>query len=328
MIKSLLLSRLDISRWLLISIKIKIVILMIFGASQNLFGQEKRFIPIDLETLEFIKSVNYYLYNGNILVFKSQTSQDSITRLPEITFDSISFKKKDYKDYGIKYNYLTETVPMQKEIFALDEVVITSNREDETILGEKSRFIKRQSRTLSEKTDFGVLFDLKKVKQKKLSSLTFYVDKVKYETLYNIKFYSIDELGNPLSYQYLDLKNLIFQTDTLIINKGSKNEVNVDLLSNQIVLEQEKVFVSIEVLKYKDGNNIKIKPEFEDRTKIKLQLSNNLDFYSRTINLYTKESSENLININLMINYDFATDLFMVPHKSVLLAPAILLNFQ
>ena len=41
---------------------------------------------------------------------------------------------------------------------------------------------------------------------------------------------------------------------------------------------------------------------------------------------YSGELTKELLNINLRIKYDFAFQLFKKPHKSILIAPAILLE--
>lgn len=307
---------------------IGLTIVLSISFIQQSYSQENKFIPIDSETLEFIKSVDYQLYSLEKLVYSGQTSSDSITRLPKVRFDSIIFKKEDYKDYGIRIDELNETVPMTKKVFALDEVVVIANREDDLIIGEKSRFIKRQSRNILTNTDFGILFNLEKVKNKKLCELIFYVDKIKHKTNYKVKFYSVEELGNPLSYQYLDLINTIYETSTQTLEVGTKNKVALDLCQENIHFEFDKIFVTVELIEYLNEDNDTITPSDEKKTKLKFQTSKELNYYSKTSDYHTKETSTKLININLMINYDFATDLFMTPHKSILISPAILLKFK
>ena len=230
-----LLDRFDFTKRSVFVKNIGLTIVLSFSFIQQSYSQENKFIPIDSETLEFIKSVDYKLYFLEKLVYSGQTSSDSITRLPKVRFDSIIFKKVDYKDYGIRLNELNETVPMTKEVLALDEVVVIANGDDDLTIGEKSRFIKRQSRNILTNTGFGVLFNIEKVKNKKLSKLVFYVDKVKYKTNYKVKFYSVEELGNPLSYQYLDLINTIYETSIQTLEVGTKNKVILDLYLSGLI---------------------------------------------------------------------------------------------
>ncbi|AGC75582.1 hypothetical protein LX97_00275 [Nonlabens dokdonensis] len=284
------------------------------------------FITIDSGTLEFIEKVNYNLYKKNEFVFKNTTSKDGISSLPvSVDFDSISFEKKNFETIGFKKEELNKVVYMKRSIFEMDEIVITNQRKGISILGERSRFLKRRSRALSKDAKYGLLFNLTNSKGSNISKVGFYVDKVMHRTTYKIRFYAVEEIGNFMEFQKLNFTEELFESPTMILEKGAKNKIDIDLKPYEVFINAQKVLVSIELLNYYDEAQNIIVPEFKDQTKLKFQLSERLDYYAKTVDLYTKELSDELININLMINYDFATQFFEKPHKSILVAPAILL---
>jgi len=59
---------------------------------------------------------------------------------------------------------------------------------------------------------------------------------------------------------------------------------------------------------------------------LKFQLSNENNYYAKTVNANSGKVSPNLRNSNLMVKYDFANYLFKIPHKSILITPAIQLR--
>lgn len=70
---------------------------------------------------------------------------------------------------------------------------------------------------------------------------------------------------------------------------------------------------------------VEFNPERDDETKMKFQMSNQENYYSRYYDVNTKKPTPELINNNLRTNYDFAHMFFKKPHKSILITPAILL---
>ena len=285
---------------------------------------------MDNETLEFISDVNYVLYKNNNLVFQNKTSNDSITVLPSrIDFDSILLSKLNYNSISIKSKNLTEVVYMTKSVLELDEIVITDKKnESDIILGEKSRFVKKASRIISNKTDFGIIFNLKRNKTNVIKKISFYVDKTKYKTDYVIKLYSVEEIGEVLRFQTLRINELLFESPINTIEKSTKNKIEVDLSNYKLKPNSNTIFVSIELRNYYDKDNNVITPEIKNQTKLKFQLSEKQNYYSKTVDKNSRDLSKNLININLLINYDFATQFFREPHKSILVSPAILLNIN
>ena len=65
-------------------------------------------------------------------------------------------------------------------------------------------------------------------------------------------------------------------------------------------------------LLYKTNNEIVV-PTKDNLTKLKFQLSTKTNYYSKTIDLVTKIMSTDFLNINLMINYDFANKFYLKP---------------
>lgn len=291
------------------------------------YSQNYKFVPVDEGTLEFISEVKYTLHYNKKEVYSSFTSKDSITRLPNnINFDSISFSKFNFKETGLKKEALKEIVLLSKTIFELDEVVVVGSKQKEFIIGEKSRFINRSSNSLAENADYGLLFREFELKNKLISSLTFFIEKVKHKTTYKIKFYAAEEKGNPLTSLTLHLSDVLFESPVLTLEVGTKNKVEIDLEEYNLSIMDKNIFVSIELQAYYDENNIQIQPEFKSRTKLKFQLSKKLDFYSKMSDLYTKDLTKEPVNVNAMINHDFASEILEKPHKSNFVAPAILLK--
>lgn len=290
------------------------------------FAQSNKFIILDNETLEFVSEVNYTLYLNKKTIFSNTTSKDSITRFPkDIVFDSISFKKLNFKDIGFKNVNLPEVVLISKVAFELEEVIISNKKVKEIVIGEESRFIKK-SRSLSNAIDYGLLLRKYDLNNKLIKTLDFFVEKVKYKTTYKIKFYSVHEIGNPLTFQTLQLNELFFESPILNLEVGAINKVEIELEDYNIDTKNKDVFICIELQAYYDENNNIIQLQIYDKTKLKFQLSNLTNYYSKTVDLNTKRQSDYMINVNSMINRDFALQFFKKPHKSQLVTPAIILN--
>lgn len=289
-------------------------------------AQSQQIIPIDDETLEFISEVNFKLYENKNIVFSNITSKDSITRLPaNVAFDSILFSKLNYQETGYKKENLTVVIKLKKLIYELDEIIIPNSKPKEIILGEQSRFVKRRSQTLQSNPDYGLLFREYDLKNKLIKRLTFFVEKVKYKTTYKIKFYAADEIGNFMTNQTLELKELLFESPILTLEKGIKNKVEVSLEECNLNTTNQNVFVCVELQAYYDENNTAIQPLVGDQTRLKSQLSKLINFYTKLVDGDTGELTKEMINSNAMINRDFAFNFFKKPHKSNLVAPAIIL---
>lgn len=288
--------------------------------------QGQKFIPLDEDTLEYISEANYNLYANKKLVFSSITSTDSVTRLPKnVLFDSISFSKLNYKETGLKKENLGELVRLKKIVYELEDVIISNSKNNQISIGEKSRFIKKYSNSIKKDTVYGLLFHKSDIKNKQIEGLLFYVEKVKYKTTYKIKFYAANENGNIIIGQSLELAEILFESPILTLETKTKNKVEVNLEEYNFNTENHNVFVCLELQAYYDENNEVMVPSFKESTKLKFQLSKFNNYYAKTIDFYTKEMSDSMININGMIKHDFATVFFEKPHKSNLVAPAILL---
>ena len=299
--------------------------LLLFFTCIN-FAQIQKFIPLDNETLEFISEIKYTLYVNKTPIFSSFTSKDSITKLPkDVVFDSIAFNKLNYKETGFKKQNLPEVILLTKTAYELDELIITNSKPKEIVIGEESRFVKRKSATLSSEPYFGLVFREDELKKKSIKRLNFFVEKVEYKTTYKIKFYSVYEKGNFMNNQTIDISQLLFESPVLTLEAGTKNKVEISLEEYDINLANNNVFVCIELQSYFDENNKTVQPENRDKTRLKFQLSKLTNYYSKTVDSDTKELSNDIININARINHDFAFQFFKKPHKSNLIAPAIIL---
>ena len=290
------------------------------------YAQSQKFIPLDNETLEFIGEAKYTLYANKKLVFSSITSKDSITRLPiDVVFDSIAFTKSNYKETGLKKEDLKEVVLLTKTAFELDEVIIPNAKPKEIVIGEESRFVAKRSGCLSNTPDYGLLFRKDDLKNMEIKKLNFFVDKVTYKTTYKIKFYAASEIGNLIIRQHLELNELLFESPVLTLEKGAKNKIEINLEDYDINITNKDVFVCLELQEYYDENNTPFQPEIKDKTKLKFQLSNKINYYAKMYDVSSGIPSKFMNNINVMINYDFAHQFFKKPHKSTLVAPTIIL---
>lgn len=220
---------------------------------------------------------------------------------------------------------LDSIVYLTKKIIYLNEVVVSSKKNEYLLLGETNRFIKKQSRAFTKDMYFGILHKNEFDNEIEINKLTFFIEKNFYRTAYKINFFEVNETIPVRGNQYANIGNLIHSTDTLYIEKKHKNIVELDITPEITIKPKSSIFVSIELLNYYDENDRTIIPSKDDLTKLKFQISNKLNYYSKTIDLFTKEMSNNLMNINLMINYDFANKFFLKPHKSILVSPAIIL---
>ena len=298
--------------------------LLLFSLTSLAQGQQ--FIPLEEETLEFVSQVNYTLYANQNPVYSNLTSKDTITRLPQnIIFDSIAFSKTNYKATGFSKAQLPEIVLLTKTAFELDEVVLSKSKPKEILIGESNRFVKRRAATLSAQLHYGILFAKKEINNKTITQLHFFVEKVQHKTTYKIQLYAAEEIGNFMTTQYLDIRELLFESPVLTLESDTKNKVAVDLEEYAIRIKDKNVFVCLKLEAYYDDCDSIIQPKIEEQTRLKFQRSDRTNYYCRTSDLHTKKLSDSLINLNAMINRDFALHFFKKPHKSTIVAPAILL---
>lgn len=298
--------------------------LIFFFYINSLLSQS--FITVDNDTNEFIEDVNYSLFFKKKQVFYGKTENKKITSINnEIEYDSISLSRIDYYTLGLAKEKLDSIVYLTKKIVYLNEVVVNPKKNEYLLLGETNRFIKKQSRVLTKDMNFGILYKNENDKAIEIKKITFFIEKNIFRTAYKINFFEASETIPVRGNQYVDIGNLIHTTDTLYIEKKHKNIIEIDIYSELTIKPRSSIFVTIQLLNYYDENDKIIIPSKYDLTKLKFQISNKLNYYSKTIDLFTKEMSDNLMNINLMINYDFANKFFLKPHKSILVSPAIIL---
>lgn len=282
------------------------------------------FITVDEDTYEFIADVNYSVFKNNKLVSKGVTVINELNTI-KTDFDSISFSRLDYETTGFKKKELDSLVFLKKSTIYLDEIVISNTKNDLTVIGEQNRFVKHQANSLSKELLYGLVFRNKWDTDITVTKADIFVDKVKHKTAYTIKFYTFQESfimnGNQ------DIKNPepVFTTDTIFLDPRTKGKVTIDIPQGFVLEAGENILVSVELVDYYDEEDNIINPEFKDLTKLKFQLSNRADYFAKLMNQNTHELTPNLRNINLMINYDFAHHFFKKPHKSSIVAPAILL---
>ncbi|MEE1898927.1 hypothetical protein V1389_11305 [Flavobacterium rakeshii] len=282
------------------------------------------FITVDEDTYEFIADVNYSTFKNNKLVSKGVTVINELNTI-KTDFDSISFSRLDYETAGFKKKELDSLVFLKKSTIYLDEIVISNTKNDLTVIGEQNRFVKHQANSLSKELLYGLVFRNKWDTDITVTKADIFVNKVKHKTAYTIKFYTFQESfimnGNQ------DIKNPepVFTTDTLFLDPRTKGKVTIDIPQGFVLEAGENILVSVELVDYYDDEGNIINPEFKDLTKLKFQLSDRADYFAKLMNQNTHELTPNLRNINLIINYDFAHHFFKKPHKSSIVAPAILL---
>ena len=302
--------------------KIKILLfLLYFNLS---FGQA--FITIDNDTQEFIENVNYSLFFNKKNIYKGFTKNKEITKInSDIEYDSISFSKIDYHTIGLNKKNIDSIIYLSKKTIYLDEVVVSTKRENLIILGETNRFVKNQSRPFLKELNYGIIFKNEFTEKYLIDKIVFYTDKIFYKTAYKINFYEVTQTLPIRGNQSIEIGDLVFSTDILLINKNSisKNEI---LVESELFLEpSDNLLVTIELLDYYDESNNVISPSNEQSTKLKFQFSNKENYYSKTMNYFTNEMSDKLLNINLLINHDFNNQYLKKPHKSNIVTPSIML---
>lgn len=284
------------------------------------------FIPLDNDTNEFIESVNYSLFLKSEKVFSGVTENKKVTSIHhEIEYDSISLSRVDYEALGIQKKNIDSIVYLTKKIIYLNEVVLSSKKDNDVLLGETNRFVKNQSRAITEDICFGIIHRNELNQKYEIDHVSFFTEKIFYKTVYKIHFYEVNETAPRNGNQFAILGDLIYSTDTLYIDKKNKNKIDVEINSELFIKPANSIFVSIQLLSYLDENNEIVIPPKDNLTKLKFQLSTKTNYYSKTIDLVSKVMSTDFLNINLMINYDFANKFYLKPHKSILVSPAIIL---
>src|SRR5690606_8575023 len=307
--------------------RVKLISLFLLS---SVFAFCQEFVTVDNDIYELVENVNYSLYKRDSLVYSNVTLSDKPTKISrEIDYDSIVFLRVDYETLGLPKKKIEKIILLTKKTFTLDEIVIGSEKENEIILGEKNRFVRSRPFDKEDEITYGIIFRNESKKELLIDKVVFYVDKVKYKTAYKIVFHKVQE--TPLMkgfHQHLDIGEIFFSTETLYLYPKQKNKVEVPLDTDVFLSPDKPLFVSFHLINHFNNNDSIIIPEISHSTKLKFQLSERLDYYSKLVDYYTEELSVDLVNCNRMIIFDFENMFFKKPHKSNLVAPAVLLHLK
>jgi len=125
--------------------------------SLNCFSQ--KFIVVDKDTYDLVKSVSFTIYKNNQLVYEGVTKNNKATLIPkDLQYNKIEFSKTDYKTHTIETENLNEAVYLTKEHIQLDDLVISTKKEGSIIFGESNKIINSQSRFITPEKKFGIIF--------------------------------------------------------------------------------------------------------------------------------------------------------------------------
>lgn len=303
------------------------VLLLLFFVNSTAFGQT--FITVDKDTYELVEDINFSLYNNKRVVYNGATRADEATTIkPDIIYDSIVFSRVDYETLSLMKAQIDSIIFLSKKTIYLDEIVIGDKKDKEIILGETNRFIKRRSRPLSKDLDYGLVLLNGSPEKLKLNKLMFYIDKVKLKTAYRAYFMEVSEVLHGEGHQHAEPGDVIYETDILYLNPKDKGKVEISLPDDLFLPAAKKMFVWIELIDYYNESGVVAEAKPDERTKLKFQLSKQLNYYSRLYDVHANMLSEFIININTWLNYDYVNTFFATPHKSSLVAPAIVLYAQ
>ncbi|AWA31166.1 hypothetical protein HYN48_14280 [Flavobacterium magnum] len=284
------------------------------------------FIPVDADTNEFIEDVDFSLFKKGVTMYSGITSANGVTEINTgIDFDSISFTRVDYNTLGISRQHLDSVVFLSKKTIYLDEVVVSYKKDKQLVLGESNRFIKKQSRTMAKDLLYGMVLNNDFDKKLSVEKIIFYVEEVKLKTAYKLNFYYIEESIPNRGTQIANIGEKMFSTDVLYLMPNQKGKIEIDTRSYGLEFPKGSLFLSCQLIDYYDQDMKIIAPSIDQQTRLKFQISYKTNFYSRGINYISKELTPELLNINFMINYDFANQFYKKPPKSIRATPAIIL---
>lgn len=290
------------------------------------FSYSQEFIVIDSETLDLIEDVGYELYLNNKIVHADYCNNERKTSLPEnIIFDTIVLSKLNFEKKTLTKDEIKNVILLKEKTILLNEVVVTNSR-NEVILGEKNKFIKRRSIGLSKDNLYGLVFENKINKDLEILKIQFFVEKIKHKTAYRIAIYEFEEPPIKIGFQEAKLGNLITSIDTLYLLPNQKNAVEFKF-DERLILKQQPIFVSIALICHLDENGNCFEPDVKEVSKLKFCLSDNSNYFSKVnvVDANASKLSEKMININAMLNNDYINSFLSKPHKSSMVAPAILL---
>lgn len=302
----------------------RIQFILVFLFINYSFSQS--FITLDKDTNEFIENVNYSLFLKGKVVYNGLTENKKVTEIDlKINYDSICLSRIDYETIGFSKQNINSAIFLNKKIIYLDEVVVNSQIKNEIVLGESNRFINRKSNSITKELTYGIVFENNSDANLELKKIAFFVDKIKYRTEYKINFYEFRKSPINIGHQLAEIGNLLFSTKSLFLRPKQKNKIEINLEESNVILDKALIFITIELIANYDENNNEIQTSFENSSKLKFQLSNKANYFAKMAEMPTGKLTEKLININAMINYDFAYGFFRKPNKSDIITPAILL---
>lgn len=301
-------------------LKIILLLLLCFHISPA-----QSLITLDEETLEFIEDAEYQLYANHKEVFSGRVNNDAATTLPAIAFDSVSFSAPGYKSLRLTKDKLSKTVLLAKHFNTLEEVIIVSSKKESIILGEQNKFVNSRNTPISKEIVYGTLMQHTFDYGLTVDKVVFYVAKIKYKTAYKVNFYAFDRQPIQTGHQAGNVGELLYATDTLYLQPGHKDVVEVPLEKNAFIINEKPVFVTITLVANYDEAGREINVPFKDSSKIKFRQSKLANYYSKMGQAPSGELTKGFMNINAMINYDFANVFFSKPAKSSIVTPAVLL---
>jgi hypothetical protein len=303
--------------------KLKLYLFLSFFFINFAFCQE--FIVLDSETLDFVEDVSYELYSDKKLVFTNFCNNNNKTILPKnMIFDTILLNNINYEKKTISADKISNIILLKEKTTILEEVVVSNNIKNEIILGEKNKFVKRRSRSLSKDNSYGLVFENITNKDLGINKIRFFVEKIKHKTAYRIEIYEFEEPPIKIGFQEAKLDNLITSTDTLYLLPNQKNEIEY-IFDEKIILKKKPIFVSIELICHLDENDKNFEPNIKEVSKIKFCLSDNSNYFEKHTDENTSKLSKNMRNINAWLNNDYINFFLSKPHKSSIVTPVILL---
>jgi len=162
-----------------------------------------------------------------------------------------------------------------------------------------------------------------------LKAFLFKVDRAKYNTKLHVRFYEKKEYMQDI---YVDNDTILYPSYipgneiktkeiTVNIDPGQKGVVEVDLSEYEIIMPQNGLFVSLELVGYFDDSGKEKKGiKFKDLTRIDFHPTTK-ENYCGWAEVYGRKDSGFWKNCNKSIKADFKYSFKKEPSKSILVAP-------
>lgn len=223
---------------------LRVVLLLISGFS---FGQLKSFI-INSDTEERIPLVNIWVENENIGTTANKDGEFhlKIKKPKTIIFSAIGFETKKIKSDSIK-----EFVKLKPIITELNEVILVTKKKNKRLtIGKFKKFTPNYyfgcgmtpwivAKHYKYKEDYKKTPFLEKIKIKTMSEIK--------DSKFNIRFYSVNEKGEP--------KNYIYEKNIIGIAKMGKETTEIDVSKLNIKFPKKGLFVAFEWLIIEENKN-------------------------------------------------------------------------